>query len=101
MAHETRVKVKRGSNWVDVDELPAIRAAEQEAMAKPIPSIDIDALPHRSALDPDVPFEQLCYEHPEVRYYITANGKIRTGISPEQHCRAEQILIKYGGTNGS
>jgi len=99
MPHETRFKVKRGQNWVDVEDLPEVRDAEQAAKGKSAANVDVASLPHRSQLDPEMPLDQLFFEHPEVRSYITADGKPRMGISPEQHCKAEEILRKYGGPN--
>jgi len=96
--HETVIKVKRKGAFVNVDDLPGVRQQEQEqkvAISK-MPDVDIGRLPERSALDEDVPFSQLFFEHREVRAYVTEEGKLRKGLTPSAQKKAKQILERYG-----
>jgi hypothetical protein len=95
MARETRIKVKRSGRFVDVNDLPEVRRAEQPP-AK-LPTVNVTRLPKPSKLNKDVPLEQLFVEHKEVRAYITEDGKMRGGLSPKAQKKAEQILERYGG----
>jgi len=95
MAHATRIKVKRNGKFVDVEDLPDIRESERKTV--PMPKVNINRLPKLSALDKDVPFSQLFFEHPEVRAYVTEEGNMRMGLTPKAQKKAEQILERYGG----
>ena len=97
MPHETRFKFKVGSDWVYQEDLEAHRETRNAAVAEkkgPAPIV-LNTLPPKEELDPEFPIEQLFFEHPEVRGYITEDGKIRLGIPPEAVCKAEAILAKY------
>jgi len=102
VARPTRVKIKRGDQWVYVDELDQVREQEnQEAREAHVPGpIVINTLPRLQDLDDEVPYDQLTFEHPEVNPYIVSvdggrSVKIRMGLSPEQHCIAEQIIARF------
>jgi len=97
MARETVIKVKHRGEYVNVDDLPYIKEQEAEAAKKDFPVPDIESLPTLKDLDRDVPFEQLFYEHKDVRYYITAKGFIRMGLNPEQESIAQKILDHVKG----
>jgi len=90
------IKVKHKGKWVNPDDLPTIREAEQKP-AEPPPAVDVSVLPKREDLDPDVPLEQLFYERPEIRAYITKDGKVRSGLKPAERTIAEDIIKRYGG----
>jgi hypothetical protein len=89
-------KIKHREQWVDPLDLPAIREAEKPPDL-PAPPVDVAALPPKEALDPDVPLEQLFFERPEVRRYITKTGQVRSGLSPSEKETSEAILKRYGG----
>jgi len=89
-----RIRIKRKGKWVDPEEVAALREAER--ISAPAPAVDVPGLPERKDLDPDVPLEQLFFERPEVRAFITRKGQIRSGLTPGQRAAAEQILQKYG-----
>jgi len=95
--HETVIKVKRKGEFVNVDDLPDIRQQEQEQRREAVtmPNVEVGRLPERSDLDEDVPFSQLFFENREVRAYLTEEGKVRKGISPEARKKAEEILERY------
>ena len=81
---------------MDARELHEVRAQEAEAHKRPTPDVDVEHLPVKNILDPDVPLEQLCHEHKEVSALITAEGRIRTGLSPADRKKAQEILNRYG-----
>jgi len=87
------VKVKYQGRWVDPEYVAYLRAQEQPRTAPP--AVDVAALPARTDLDPDVPLEQLFFEQPEVRAYITKSGQIRSGLTVEQQATAEAIVARY------
>lgn len=92
----TVYKVKRNGVFVDLEDLDAVRDAEQQCHDPP--PLEVEALPDLSDLDPEDPMEHLFHGYPEVKPYITATGKVRTGISAGMREIAEQILRKYGVT---
>ena len=106
MSHETVIKVKHRGVFVNAEDLSEIRDAERAG--PPLPEVDFRRLPRKSSLDKDSPIEQLFFEHPEVRNYITepwtdtltgvtVPAKIRQGLRAKDRKKAEQILEKYGG----
>jgi len=88
------IKVKYKGKWVEPEDVQGLREAQQKP-AEP-PAVDVATLPDRKALDPDVPIAKLGDDRPEVRAYITKNGKLRGGLTPQQRTLAEDILAKYG-----
>lgn len=91
------IKIKFRGKWVDANDVAALREQEQGPPVEP-PPVDPATLPDKASLDPEVPFAQLFFEHPEVRPYITAEGKVRGGLPPAQRMTAEQIITRYGGS---
>jgi hypothetical protein len=96
--HETRIKVKRGGRWIDVEDLAEMRHEEEERRNANVPPVEVGALPGPDKLDSEVPVQQVFYEHPEVRRYITEDGHIRRGLAPEHKAVAMDILRRYGGS---
>lgn len=90
-------KLKYKDEWLDPDEVLARKRADSKPPAAPAPPVDVAALPERAALDPDMPLEQLWFEHPEIRACITKDGQVRSGLTKEQQAVGEELLRKYGG----
>lgn len=66
--------------------------------------VDISKLPDREELDPEMPFEQVWYEHPCIRPYVylwtdpeTKKHylRLRNGLPHEYQGVARDILRKY------
>jgi len=92
------IKLKVNGNWVDQGDAAALRAAANAQPPTVPPAVDVSTLPDPAALDPDVPLQQLFFECPQTRHYITKDGKMRSGLTGEQKATAEAILQRYGGT---
>ncbi len=88
------IKIKRKGKWVNPDELPVLREQEKPPAPEP-PPVDVAALPAKQELDPDVPMEQLFFERPEVRAYITKTGELRSGLTTAQQDIGRKILDRY------
>lgn len=97
MAHETRVLLKRKGGFVDARDFHEVREQEAVASHRPAPKVNVGSLPPKDQLDPEQPFDQLCFEHKEVRALITSDGKIRKGLSNADRKKAQEILNRYGG----
>jgi hypothetical protein len=103
MARPTVFKAKRNGEWVNVDDLRAEKNARPEP--PPFPTINVAALPDRATLDPELPFDELFFNYPSVRPYVTLHVDAGTGtrelrvrgcIPPEYRAVAQDILRKYG-----
>jgi hypothetical protein len=96
MIRPTKFKRKIDGKWIDTDDIAAYKAQKAASGAESV-SVDVQALPPKEALDPDVPLEQLVIENEDVAALITLKGKIRSGLNPSQHEQAKQIIEKYRG----
>ena len=80
------VKLKYGDEWLDPDEAIERRRQDAAKAPPPAPPVDVAALPKGMGLD------AMGTHCPAVRHYISANGRIRGGLTPDQQETAKQIL---------
>ena len=87
------IKVRYKRDWVDPDDLPFLREQDRQATTPPAP-LDVATLPA------DVPLAQLGDRCPAVRRYLTAEGKVRSGLKPSEEAIAQEILSRYEPNGG-
>lgn len=88
------VKLDFQGRWVEPDEFFELQRA-QSAPAAPAPLVDVAGLPPPEDLPAAQPLVTLGDKCPAVRRYINRKGRIRSGLTPEEHRTAQAIVDKY------